>query len=100
MIVKTAGSVAADGTLSMMAEMSFRGDIAGQTPVVATLLKTPILVPLKGTIQRPQFDASAIDQTVARIVENTAGAIIGEGLGRGLEALFGNPQPPKPPPAP
>jgi hypothetical protein len=98
MVVKTSGSVAADGTLAMMAEMSFRGDIAGQTPVIATLLKTPILVPLKGTIQRPQFDAAAIDKIVARIVENTAGAVIGEGLGRGLEALFGNPQPPKPAP--
>jgi len=98
MVVKTSGSVAADGSLAMMAEMSFRGDIAGQTPVIATLLKTPILVPLKGTVHRPQFDATAIDQIVARIVENTAGAVIGEGLGRGLEALFGNPQPPKPAP--
>ena len=33
-------------------------------------------------------------QVIARIVENTAQAVIGDGVSRGLEALFGNPQPP------
>jgi len=81
----------------MDVELAFRGDIAGQTPIVATLLRTPLLIPLKGTLDRPQFDASAIDQIFVRIAENTANAVIGEGLSRGLEAMFGNPQPPAPP---
>ena len=95
--IRTRGSVAADGTLDMDVEMAFRGDIAGQTPIVATLLRTPLLIPLKGTLDHPQFDASAIDKIFARIAENTAQAVIGDGLSRGLEALFGNPQPPAPP---
>ncbi len=95
--VRTRGSVAEDGTLDMDVELAFRGDIAGQTPIVATLLRTPLLIPLKGTLDRPQFDASAIDQIFVRIAENTANAVIGEGLSRGLEAMFGNPQPPAPP---
>ncbi len=94
LFVKTKGSVGADGTLAMTAEVAFRGDIVGQTPVVAALLRTPVVIPLRGTVNRPQFDAAAIDQIVARIVENTAQAVIGDGLNRGLEALFGNPQPP------
>jgi len=94
LVVKTKGSVGADGTLAMTAEVAFRGDILGQTPVVAALLRTPVVIPLRGTVNRPQFDAAAIDQIVARIVENTAQAVIGDGLNRGLEALFGNPQPP------
>lgn len=93
-VVKTSGSVGADGTLAMTAEMAFRGDVVGQTPVVAALIRTPIMIPLKGTVNRPQFDAGAIDQIIARIVENTAQAVIGDGVSRGLEALFGNPQPP------
>jgi hypothetical protein len=91
------GHVAADGTLAMDVEMAFRGDIAGQTPIVAALLRTPLLIPLKGTIDRPQFDASAIDKIFARIAANTANAVIGDGINRGLEAIFGNPQQPAPP---
>lgn len=97
LMVRTRGSVAADGTLAMDVEMAFRGDIVGQTPIVAALLRTPLLIPLKGTVDRPQFDAASIDRVFAKIAENTAGAVISDGIGRGLEALFGNPQPPAPP---
>jgi len=94
LVLRSSGSVAADGGLSMAVEISFRGDLAGQTPLVAQLLRTPLLIPLKGTIERPQFDAAAIDRVVGRIVENTAQAIIGDAVGRGLDALFGAPPAP------
>jgi len=88
----------------MLVEVAFRGDLAGQTPVVAQLLRTPIAIPLKGTLARPQFDAGAIDVTVKRILENTARAVVDEGISRGLEALFGGPKPspsqPRPPAGP
>jgi len=86
-------SVGADGTLAMMVEVAFRGDIAGATPIVGQLLRTPLVIPLKGTVNRPQFDARSIDVIVGRIVENTAEAVIGPNLSRSLETLFGNPQP-------
>ena len=94
LVVRSAGSVGADGALAMAAEVSFRGDLAGSTPVVGQLLRTPLVIPLRGTVERPQFDAASIDKIVGRIVENTAEAVIKDGLGRGLEELFGNPQPP------
>ncbi len=93
--VTSKGSVGTDGSLAMLVEVALRGDLLGQTPVVATLLRTPIAIPLKGTLERPQFDAGAIDVTVKRILENTARGVIDDGIGRGLETLFG-----KPPPAP
>jgi hypothetical protein len=102
LVVRSRGSVAADGTLAMVVEVALRGDIAGQTPVVAQLLRTPLAIPLKGTVQRPQFDAQAIDVLLGRIVENTAQAVIQDGVVRGLESLetiFGNP-PPAPPQQP
>ncbi|MFM8377888.1 MAG: hypothetical protein ACKOB1_01025 [Planctomycetia bacterium] len=98
-VVRSAGSVGGDGTLAATVEVSFRGDIAGSTPVIGQLLRTPLVIPLKGTVSRPQFDARAIDQVVGRIVENTAEAVLRDGLGRGLEELFGNPQPQAPAPA-
>lgn len=96
--VKSGGSVGSDGSLAMAVEVAFRGDLAGQTPVIGQLLRTPLVIPLKGTVERPHFDAGAIDLVIGRIVENTAQAVINDGLGRGLEAIFGAPSPP--PPAP
>lgn len=90
--VKTGGSVGGDGSLAMAVELAFRGDIAGQTPVIAQLLRTPLVIPLRGTVNNPQFDAAQIDTILGRIMENTAEAVINDGLSRGLEALFGKPQ--------
>jgi hypothetical protein len=90
--VTSRGSVGADGTLSGLVEVAFRGDVAGQTPVVAQLLRTPLAIPLKGTVERPQFDAAAMDVILKRIVENTARAVLNDGIGRGIDALLGNPQ--------
>jgi translocation and assembly module TamB len=94
LVVKSGGSVGADGSLAMAVEVAFRGDLAGQTPIVAQLLRTPLVIPLGGTVHRPQFDARALEKILGRIVENTAEAVINDGLKRGLENLFGNPQPP------
>jgi hypothetical protein len=95
LVIRSGGSVGADGTLAMVVEVAFRGDIAGATPVVGQLLRTPLAIPLKGTVHRPQFDARSMDVILGRIVENTAEAVIGPSLSRGLETLFGNPQPPE-----
>jgi hypothetical protein len=62
--------------------------------VITQLLRTPLSIPLKGTIERPQFDARTLEQILGRIVENTAQAVINDGIGRGLEAIFGEPKPP------
>ena len=95
LVIRSAGSVAADGTLAMVVEVAFRGDIMGATPVVGKLLRTPLVIPLKGTVNRPQFDARSIDLIIGRIVENTTEAVIGPKLSRDLETLFGNPPPPE-----
>jgi len=103
LVIRSGGSVAADGTLAMVVEVAFRGDVIGATPVVGKLLRTPLVIPLKGTVSRPQFDARSMDVIIGRIVENTTEAVIGPQLSRGLETLFGNPQPPEaapPSPAP
>lgn len=99
-VVKSGGSVGADGSLAMAVEVALRGDLVGQTPVLAQLMRTPLVIPLKGTVERPQFDARAIDTMLARIVENTAQAVIGDGIVRGLDALLGGQQAPPPPAAP
>jgi hypothetical protein len=99
--VRSRGSVGRDGSLAMLVEVALRAELAGQAPVIARLLRTPLAIPLKGTVDRPQFDAGAIDVVLGRIVENTAQAVVEEGLSRGLdslETLFGNPPPGATPP--
>jgi len=98
LVITSQGSVGHDGSLDMRLEVALRGDLVGNTPVLGQLFRTPLLVPLKGTVARPQFDAAALDAILGRIVENTAEAVIKDGIGRGLEAVFG--QPPSPTPAP
>ena len=93
--VRSQGSMGHDGSLSMQLEVAFRGDLAGTTPVVAQLLRTPFVIPLRGTVRSPQFDATALDTIFKRIMQNTADAVLRDGIGRGLEALFGNPQAPE-----
>jgi hypothetical protein len=100
LVVKSQGSVGQDGSLDMRLEVALRGDLVGQTPVLGTLFRTPLIVPLKGTVEKPQFDAAALDSILGRIVENTAEAVLKDGIGRGLEAVFGSPEPPPAAPAP
>lgn len=99
LVVKSQGSVGQDGSLDMRLEVALRGDLVGQTPVLGRLFRTPLIVPLKGTVEKPQFDAAAMESILGRIVENTAEAVLKDGIGRGLEAVFGQPQPPDPTPA-
>ena len=40
--VRSQGSMGNDGSLAMQLEVAFRGDLAGATPVVAQLLRTPL----------------------------------------------------------
>jgi hypothetical protein len=80
--------------------VALRGDLVGQTPVLGQLFRTPLLVPLKGTVHRPQFDGAALDKILGRIVENTAEAVLKDGIGRGLEAVFGQPSAPAAPARP
>ena len=100
LVVKSQGSVGHDGSLDMQLEVALRGDLVGQTPVLGQLFRTPLLVPLKGTVHRPQFDGAALDKILGRIVENTAEAVLKDGIGRGLEAVFGQPSPPASAPTP
>jgi hypothetical protein len=92
--VRSQGSVGADGSLAAVVEVALRGDLVGQTPVLAQLMRTPITIPLKGALARPQFDAGALDLALQRTLENTARAVIDDGLGRGIDALFGRPPAP------
>lgn len=106
LVLRSAGSVGDDGSLAMTVEVGFRGDLVAGAPRLARFLKRPLVIPLTGTAERPQFDVAAMDRLIGRIGDNTAESVIRDGFERtleGLEELFGNPPPPAPalpPPSP
>ena len=106
LVLRSAGSVGHDGTLAMMVEVGLRGDLVAGAPRLAKLVRTPMVIPVAGTVERPQFDGPSMEKLLARVVDNTAEAVIRDGFERsleGLEELFGNPPPRAPslpPPAP
>ncbi len=105
LVLRSAGSVGDDGSLAMTIEVGLRGDLVAGAPRLARFLKRPLVIPLSGTVERPQFDIAAMDRLIGRLGDNTAESVIREGFERtleGLEELFGNPPPPAPalPPPP
>lgn len=106
LVLRSAGSVGHDGSLSMMVEVGLRGDVVAGAPRLARLVRTPLVIPIAGTVDRPHFDGPTIDKLLSRVVDNTAEGVLRDGFERsleGLEELFGNPPPQAPslpPPAP
>ncbi len=96
LVLRSAGSVGHDGSLSMMVEVGLRGDAVAGAPRLAKLVRTPLVIPIAGTVDRPHFDGPTIEKLLSRVFDNTAEGVLRDGFERsleGLEELFGNPPP-------
>lgn len=96
LVLRSAGSVGHDGSLSMMVEVGLRGDVVASAPRLARLVRKPLVIPIAGTVERPHFDGPTIEKLLARVFDNTAEGVLRDGFERsleGLEELFGNPPP-------
>lgn len=96
LVLRSAGSVGHDGSLAMTVEVGFRGDLVAAAPRLARLLRTPLAIPLRGTVEQPRFDVQAMERLMVGMADNTAESVIREGFEEtleGLEELFGNPPP-------
>lgn len=96
LVLRSAGSVGHDGSLAMTIEIGFRGDLVAGAPRLARLLRTPLSIPLRGTVEQPHFDVQAMERLLVGMADNTAESVIREGFEEtleGLEELFGNPPP-------
>ena len=67
-------------------------------PLLVGLRGQRISIPIRGQINKPQLDSSAISQLAKQFVNQAAQGLLQDGLNKGLERLFGKPKPATPAP--
>lgn len=88
--IRTHGSVGLDQTISLVAEMPLITSGLGNRPVLgAALSSQSVRVPITGTLQKPQLDASAFAQATGQAIQQGVQGALETGLNRGLQQLFG-----------
>lgn len=96
--IVTRGSVGLDQTLEMLAEVPIPDKWIEGKPLLVGLRGQRISIPIRGQINKPQLDSSAISQLAKQFVNQAAQGLLQDGLNKGLERLFGKPKPATPAP--
>jgi len=96
-VMRTSGSVGTDQTLSMVAEIPIREEWLGTNRYLQSLRGENLQIPIHGTLSQPRLDQRALQQITQQTVTGAATRVLQDEanrqLKRGLEKLFGPPQP-------
>ncbi len=84
----TAGSVGVNGQLELLASMPIPDKWTDRGPMLAALKGQSLQFPVRGTISRPQMDASMLGQLGRQAIMNTGQNLIQQQLNKGLDKLF------------
>ena len=84
----TAGSVAVNGQLELLASMPIPDKWTDKGPMLAALKGQSLQFPVRGTISKPQMDASMLGQLGRQAIMNTGQNLIQQQLNKGLDKLF------------
>ncbi|MCA9269336.1 MAG: hypothetical protein KDA41_12735, partial [Planctomycetales bacterium] len=104
----TSGSVGVDQTLDLVAEIPIEESWVAQRRLLGAMSGQTIKIPIRGTIGRPAFDASALEQLGRQLVTGTATRLLDREVNRLLDGLVKPPSgparseglpPPQEPPA-
>ncbi|HND53057.1 MAG TPA: hypothetical protein PLV92_11690, partial [Pirellulaceae bacterium] len=91
--IVTHGSVGADQTLDMVAMLPIRDEWVAKSRFLAALKGQQLQLPVTGTLSAPRVDRRVFQQLTRQAVTNTAGKLIEQEVGRGLDKLFKPKQP-------
>ncbi|MFO0941039.1 MAG: hypothetical protein U0930_09745 [Pirellulales bacterium] len=86
--IMTAGSVAVDGQLEMLASMPIPDKWTEKSQIMGALKGQSLQFPVRGTISRPQVDASMLGQLGRQTIMNAGQNVIQQQLNKGLDKLF------------
>lgn len=89
--IKSYGSVGLDETLAIMLELPVPPKWIGNNRLGETLRNQTIRLPLGGTLSQPRLDKQVLDQTMAQLLQNSAGQLFFNEIGRQLDRIL---QPP------
>jgi hypothetical protein len=72
MMIRTSGSVGFDGTLDLIADMTFPPQWLPNVPWKDALAKQPIRIPIHGTLSQPAINEQEFQRLLGDMVRNTA----------------------------
>ncbi len=87
--VQTSGWVAADQSMSVVAQIPIQDGWVKNEPLLAGLSGQMIQIPIHGTLSAPQLDKRAFAQLTQQIVGSTAERYLHTELEKGLKKLLG-----------
>jgi hypothetical protein len=88
MAVITGGSVGADQTLSLVAEIPVRDEWLKNDAAALALKGQSVRIPIGGTLTRPVIDRQAFTVALRRMATDSAGRLLEQGINRGLDQFL------------
>jgi len=92
MTIRTHGSVGFDRSLSILAEMPVPPKWIGTNTLGTALEGQKIQLPIGGTLDQPMIDLRELDKLAAQFIQNAAGKVLQQELGKQLDRLLGPPK--------
>ncbi len=89
LVLRTSGSVGFDQTLALLAELPIQDRWIANRPLLQGLKGTTLQLPIQGSFSQPKADRRALADLNQRMMQDAASGAIEQGIGRGLQQLFG-----------
>ena len=90
--VRTHGSVGFDRSLAILAEMPVPPKWIGTNTLGTALQNQTIRLPIGGTLDQPVIDRRELDRLAAQFIQDAAGNLLQQELGKQLDRLLGPPK--------
>lgn len=87
--VRSQGWVAADQSLSVVAEITILDKWVGNEKFLAGMRGKSVQIPIHGTFSQPRIDQRALAQLSSQLIGNTAEQFLQDELQKGLQKLLG-----------
>jgi len=88
--VHSSGWVGLDQTMNLVATIPVQDDWVSRRPAFAGLRGQSIRIPIRGSINKPQFDQTALAEISRQIAGSAAQGYLNNEIQKGLQKLFGN----------
>jgi hypothetical protein len=85
LIIRTRGSVGADQTLDLVAEISFSDQLLSRARFLSAYRDRAMVLPIQGTLRKPKLDPQVVGRLAAEFGQNAVQGIINRGLEQFLD---------------
>jgi hypothetical protein len=87
-VMRSQGSVGLDETIALTLQIPVQDAWIAKEPLLAGLKGQSLQVPVSGTLKRPQMDQRAIANLSGQLIQNAAGAAVGNELNKALDKFL------------